>query len=334
MNTIIGQSTLTNGFKSVMDSGRIVNSYIFTGPSGIGKKTISNFFAKLLLCDGEDKPCNRCKSCRQLDSGNHPDLIRVRSQVKTIGVDLIREVRADIGIKPFQSEWKIYIIEKGDTMTQQAQNAFLKTLEEPPQHAILIILADSLANLLPTIISRCQIVRIPRLSTKEISKIVKINTQLSHDEALLLAKLSEGLPGKALELASSHEYQQMRDETLGILEGLATGSLIEAMGNIDYFLDNRDKAIQILEIMQLWLRDVLVLKQGGNQEIIINLDKITRLEDLANTFTTQAIQCNIEEIENSKEMLMSHANFQMTFENLLIKIQGSGEYAGGSRSTV
>src|SRR5699024_2397191 len=148
----------------------------------------------------------------------------------------------------------------------------------------LIILADSLANLLPTIISRCQIVRIPRLSTKEISKIVKINTQLSHDEALLLAKLSEGLPGKALELASSHEYQQMRDETLGILEGLATGSLIEAMGNIDYFLDNRDKAIQILEIMQLWLRDVLVLKQGGNQEIIINLDKITRLEDLANTF--------------------------------------------------
>ena len=331
---IIGQSTLINGLKSVLNSGRIVHSYIFTGPAGAGKRTISNYFTKMVLCDGMDKPCNTCKSCRQLESGNHPDIIRVTSQTKTIGVEPIRELRADIGIKPFQGKWKIYIIEKGDTMTPQAQNAFLKTLEEPPQHAIIIILADNLAGLLPTIISRCQIIRIPLLSAQNIAEIIESQAQVPRERALVFAKLAQGLPGNGLELASSQEYQEMRNESLEILEELAKSSMVQAMGYVDYFLERRDKATEILDMIELWLRDILVLKQGSSRDIIINMDKIPPMESLAKAFTIRDIQCIIENIEDSKRMLRSHANFQLTIENLLMNIQGSGKYARGSRSTV
>ena len=130
-NHIIGQSTLIKGLKAIVDSGRVVHSYIFTGPEGVGKKTISDFFAKMLLCTDQDKPCNQCKSCRQFESGNQPDLIRLKSEKGVIRVDAIRDLRKDIGIKPYQGSRKVYIIEDGETMNQHAQNAFLKTLEEP-----------------------------------------------------------------------------------------------------------------------------------------------------------------------------------------------------------
>ena len=331
---IIGQSTLIRRLKSIMDSGRIVHSYIFTGPTGAGKKTISNYFAKMLQCQGMDKPCNTCKSCRQVESSNHPDIIRIESQSNVIRVDSIRELRKDISIKPFQSQRKIYIIEKGDTMNQQAQNALLKTLEEPPKHAIIIILVENLASLLPTIVSRCQIIRIPPLSTQEIGEIIKSRVEVTHDKALVFAKLAQGNPGRGLELALSEEYQQMRDESLELLMKLAKSSTAQAMECVDYFLDKRDNAIEILDMIELWLRDVLVLKQGNLRQIIVNIDKISYLEDLANSFTSRNIQCIIDNIEKSKRMLASHANFQLTIENLLMKIQGSGEYARSSRSTV
>lgn len=331
---IIGQSALIRRLKNIMDSGRIVHSYIFTGPDGAGKKTISNYFAKILLCEGMDKPCNTCKSCRQVESGNHPDIIKIESQSNIIRVDSIRELRQDISIKPFQGERKIYIIEKGDTMNPQAQNAFLKTLEEPPKHAIIIILAENLASLLPTIVSRCQIIRIPPLSAQEIAQIIESRVEIPHDKALVFAKLAQGIPGRGLELALSEEYQQMRDESLELLIKLSKSSIAQAMGCVDYFLDNRDNAIEILDMIELWLRDVLVLKQGNLRQIIVNIDKISYLEDLANSFTTRDIQCIIDSIEQSKRMLMSHANFQLTIENLLMTIQGSGEHAQGGRSTV
>lgn len=336
MNTfdIIGQSTLINRLKSILNSGRIVHSYIFTGLSGAGKTTISNVFAKMLFCERGDKPCNACKSCMQLDSGNHPDVIRITSQTKTIGIDSIRELRAHIQIKPFQGPWKIYIIEKGDTMTQQAQNALLKTLEEPPKHAIIFILTENVASLLPTIISRCQIIRIPSLSTHEVAEIIERRTHIQKEEALVFAKLSGGLPGRGLELALSNEYQQMRDSSLEVLMRISKGSLIESLALIDFFLENRDKVVEILDMMELWFRDVLVLKQSRCQAIVINMDKLTQLRTLANIFTTKAIGCIIEGIEDSKRMLMSHANLQLTIENLLMRIQGSGEYARGSRGTV
>ena len=166
------------------------------------------------------------------------------------------------------------------------------------------------------------------------AQIIERKTQMTREESLVFGKLSQGIPGIGLKLAKSDQYRQLRGEALSILNKLANSTLVEAMGYIDFFMDHKDDTDEILDIMELWFRDVLVLKQGGCRDVIINMDKISRLESLAKNFTIPAIQGIIENIEDSKKMLKSHANFQLTIENMLMKIQGSGKHAGGSRSTV
>ncbi|HZJ83904.1 MAG TPA: DNA polymerase III subunit delta' [Clostridia bacterium] len=322
---IIGQSPLMDRIESILHRGRIVHSYIFTGPKGVGKTTMSNFFAKAILClDKEVRPCNKCLSCRQFESGNHPDLTRISSENKSIKVDSIRGMRGDIGIKPFQGEWKVYIIEKGDTMNTQAQNALLKTLEEPPEYAIIIILSNELTGLLPTIVSRCQHMRVPRLSHKDVAGIIQKRTEIPFDEALVFSKLSQGIPGKGLEIAESQEYHMLRDQSLSIIEDLAGTTLVGVFEHVDFFQDNREDIMNILDMLELWMRDILIIKATHNKDILINIDKLDRLKSLSSTFTIEDIQCIIENIGKSKTMLMSNVNFQFTIENLLINIQGRG----------
>ena len=331
---VIGQSALLKDLRGLVDSGRGVHSYIFHGPKGGGKRTISSFFAKMILCREKDKPCGYCKSCRQFDSGNHPDVIKIKDNNKGIRIEAIREMREEIGIKPFQGEIKVYIIEDGDTMNPYAQNALLKTLEEPPEHSVIIILAENVATLLPTIVSRCQRIRVPRLTIAEMATLIKKEIGSTEEEAQVFAGLSQGLPGRGLELARSKEYKQMRQDTLGILERLSRSSLSESISCVDYFMDNRDNIVNILDNIEQWLRDLMVFKYSNGGELILNKDKLTQIHGLSQVFTTQAVQYIIDSIEDSKRKLKAHANFQLTIENLLIRIQGSGEYAGGSRSKI
>ena len=321
---IIGQSTLVNYLKSILASGRIAHSYIFTGPRGVGKKTISNIFAKALVCyEQKQEPCNICRSCGQFESGNHPDIYRVVSDKKTIGVDSIRDMQSDIKVKPFQGDRKIYIIDKADTMTVQAQNALLKTLEEPPEYAVIILLTSNISSLLPTVLSRCQLIKIPRLSPTHITSIVEKNLAIPKEQALIYAKLSEGLPGKALELAGSQEYQQLREDVLNLIEKLIHANTLEAMGYTGFFEERRDRIDDVLDLLELWLRDILVYKENGKIDLIINMDRISTIKTLSKSFTTNKIHDMIEKVEDTKKMLNSYANFQMAIENMLVNIRGS-----------
>lgn len=322
---IIGQSLLIDQLKTMLSSGRIAHSYIFTGPAGVGKKAISNIFAKALVCQkNRQEPCDICQSCRQFESGNHPDIFRVVSDKKTIGVDIIRDMESDIKVKPFQGNRKIYIIDKADTMTPQAQNALLKTLEEPPGYAVILLLADNISSLLPTVLSRCQRIKIPRLSPLHIASIIENRLGIPREQALVFAKLSEGLPGKALELAGSQEYQQLREDVLRLIEKLANANVLEAMEYVRFFEERKDRLDDVLDLLELWLRDILVYSENGDSGLLINMDKISLLKSLSKTFTTKAIRDMIENVENTRKMLRFHANFQMAIENMLVKMQGSG----------
>lgn len=321
---IIGQSALIDYLKSLLASGRIAHSYIFTGPKGVGKKTISNIFAKALVCyEQKQEPCGICQSCRQFESGNHPDIYRVVSDGKSIGINLIRDMRSDIKVNPFQGDRKIYIIDRANTMTVEAQNALLKTLEEPPEYAVIILIAENTSSLLPTVLSRCQLIKIPRLSANHITSIVEKKTGISQKEALVFAKLSEGLPGKALELAGSDEYRQLREDVLDLIENLASANFLEAMGYTRFFEERRDRVDDTLDLLQLWLRDMLVYRENGDATLIINMDRISTIKSLSKNFTTKRIRDMIEKVEETKKKLRAHANFQMTIENMLVSIRGS-----------
>lgn len=332
---IIGQSLLVKRLRSILTSGRIAHAYLLVGPAGAGKRTIADIFARALLCESEGaKPCDRCHSCRQYLTGNHPDIKRITLDQSSIKIDQIRELQQDIQVKPYQADRKVYIIENAQAMTVQAQNALLKTLEEPPSFAVLLLLADGTQGLLPTILSRCQILKLHRRTIEEIGRIIQINTGLSEDESQIFARLADGLPGRGLELARSQEFSRLREDVFAFVQKLGRQDGLDILEDTLFFLERRDRIDAILDCLTLWLRDLLVLKETGDASLIVNLDKISLFNQQIEFFTTVKIKNMIEEIERCRRMLKGNANFQLTIENMLLHFQGGYKGAVSSRSTV
>lgn len=319
---IVGQSVLVDRLKRITQSQRIGHAYLFVGPEGIGKKTVSDIFVRGLLCKSQGhRPCDLCRSCKQFNSGNHPDIYRItRENRQSIGVDQIRGMLEGIRLKPYESDRKIYIIEDAHTMTVQAQNALLKTLEEPPGFTTLILLADRSQGLLPTVLSRCQMFRMQRLTKNEVCSVIVKHLALPVDKALLFASLSDGIPGKGLQLAGSKEFNDVRDEVLEFLAGIPEMNDMEKMGYRDLFIKHKDKIDVVVDIMMLWFRDVLACKEAGNSSLIVNLDKLPLLKGQASLYTIKRISNAIEKIEQSRRMLKGNTNYQLTIENLLLSL--------------
>lgn len=322
LNNLIGQSLLVERIENIITCRRVAHAYLFTGPKGIGKNTIAGIFAKALLCDGgTGKPCELCNSCKQLDTYNHPDFERVKLEKASIGVNQIRDMQREMKIKPYKSNWKIYIIENAHKMTEQAQNALLKTLEEPPEYVVIFLLAESIDALLPTVISRCQGIRIGRLKEEEIKKILMDRNNVLEDKALVISRISEGIPGRAIKLLESEDYLDLRDQLMGIISDIKDWRGADALSKARYFVDKRDMINDLMDILLIISRDILIYKETGNKKLIVNLDKITEIQSLSLDFTTKAIKDIIDNIESAEKMLSNNVNYQLAIENMLIGFQ-------------
>ena len=217
---IRGNIPLVEQLKTAANGGKVSHAYLFIGGAGAGKGLIANTFAKALQCEGTEKPCGQCRSCQSFDHGNHPDIIYVRGEKKNIVVDEIREqILETVDLKPYHYQKKIYIIEKADTMNVQAQNAILKTLEEPPAHAVFLLLAERAEAFLPTILSRVVTMKIRPLSEGTVAAYL-MEHGLLEEESHVLAAYAQGRIGQALELKEDEAFREMRQDILGKLEAL------------------------------------------------------------------------------------------------------------------
>ncbi|HOB19782.1 MAG TPA: DNA polymerase III subunit delta' [Candidatus Atribacteria bacterium] len=320
MNTsgIVGQSQLLRMMDSILSGGRIAHAYIFAGPRGAGKKTLSSLFVKAMLCRTPgDKPCHACKTCRQYDSGNHPDVSRISrpEDKQIIPVDLIRAMRDDIIVKPFQNGKKIFFIYEADRMTEQAQNALLKTLEEPPDHACIILLTENMNALLPTILSRCQIFRISSLPVRDAAQIVMQRLGLPAQEARVYAALARGIPGLALELAGDGDFREQRNRLLAGLDSAGLSGLLE-LGPV--FAQRRESVFNLLDMVELWFRDLLVMKETGDESLVVNADKVDLLRRQTMRFTSKGLMDIIQSIERCARSLNNYGNFELAIDNMLL----------------
>ena len=333
-HTIIGQSLLVGKMDRILSGGRIVHAYLFTGPSGAGKKTISSLFARALICEGQgDRPCDVCHTCRQFLTGNHPDVLWIRRQEdkKSILIEQIREMQEKIKVKPYQAGRRICFIEDAQIMTEQAQNALLKTLEEPPSHTLFFLLADNTNALLPTVLSRCQAFRVGSMPREDITRILASRLKLSREESMTYAALSQGIPGKALALAENEGFRKNRDR---LTDGISLAGSPRILELYDVFQGDRENVNDLLDILMLWFRDLLVLREIGSQDRIINLDKAALLRKQVPLFTSRMLKDMIEKVEESRRILKSNGNYQLTIENMLLHFQGGADYAASRRSTV
>ena len=316
---IRGNKPLTDQLKTAAASGKVSHAYLFLGGAGAGKRLIANTFAKALQCEGEQKPCGHCRSCQSFDHGNHPDIIYVRGEKKNIVVDEIREqILETVDLKPYHYAKKIYIIEKADTMNVQAQNAILKTLEEPPAHAVFLLLAERAEAFLPTILSRVVAMKIRPLSEGMVAEYLMQNG-LSEEESHILAAYAQGRIGQALELKEDEAFREMRQDILGKLEALPSMPEGEA-----YLMAKELEAykndLRFLDIMELWYRDLLAAKSLKEEQYLIQKDKKEAVFRSAKE-PAEVLAKKAQAVRIARMRLSQNANFRLTLEVMLMDLK-------------
>lgn len=320
---IIGQREVVKRLEEQIKNKKVGHAYIFSGPKGIGKRTVAEIFASMVMCqeDGGYGNCGVCHSCRLFKGGTNPDFYRIKTEKNTISVEEIRSMQKDVYVKPLYSPKKVYLIEEAEKMTVQAQNSLLKTLEEPPLYAIIIMTTSNNESLLETIRSRSVIYNFKKNTYEEVKKYLIENINLDEKEASFIASYADGVIGKAKELSESDEFKELRERTIGILLKLNEGNLKDIFFAYDFFEENKEKIQDILDIMLIFYRDILIAKKFGNEKMLINLDKKDIILENLKNFSTEKIYKNIETIDNLSNNIGKNVNYQLAVEVMLMKLQ-------------
>lgn len=321
---IIGQEHIKEHLKNAIISGVPSHAYIIQGEEGMGKTMVANAFANGLLCErGEGEPCQNCHSCKQFMSGNHPD-VRVLTPEKPniIKVDEVRkQIIDDIPIKPYSSDYKIYIIPDAQRMNPQAQNALLKTLEEPPQYVVIMLLCTAATMLLDTIVSRCVTLDLRPLKDSQVSECLMKKFKKPDYMANVIAAFARGSIGRALLLAEDEAFGELRDIAI------ETVSNIKRMNELDISdLIKRILALETLpeefpDYLLLFYRDVLVYKSTGKDSRLMFKNDIRLIGETAKDNSYEHIEKIIKEIAVAKNRFRANVNKELTLKLLIMAIQ-------------
>lgn len=322
---IRGNTPLVEQLRRSAASGRSSHAYLFLGGAGAGKRLIANTFAKALQCEGEKRPCDSCKSCHAFNHGNHPDVIYFQplKNGKTYTIEDVREQLLEtVDLKPFQYEKKIYIIEKADTLNIQSQNALLKTLEEPPAHAVFLLLAERAEAFLPTILSRVVVMKIRPLSAETIADYLMQAGHLA-EESHILSAYAQGRIGQALELVADEGFREMRQDILGKLEALPSMSEGDAY-LLAKDLEGYKNDLRFLDIMELWYRDLLTAKSLREEGYLIQRDKKDAIFRAAKE-PAALLAKKAAAVRTARMRLAQNANFRLTMEVMLMDLKETGK---------
>jgi DNA polymerase-3 subunit delta' len=321
--SIKGKREVVESMLRAVESDRVGHAYILNGPEGIGKKTLSQAFAALLLCSGKAFPdlCGSCMPCRLISSGANPDLKILDKGEKSIIVDEIRDIQQDVNIKPMYSARKVYIINEAGNMTVQAQNCLLKTLEEPPSYTVILLNVSNMEAMLPTIRSRATAYTLKKNTYEEVYSFLAERFGRELPGLNFIAAYSDGIIGTAVKLAKSGEFTTIRENTIKLLLGLQNSSRLKAFEEYSFFDSNRDNIDTILKIMMLFYRDLLVAATTGNEKILINSDKKDIIFSNVRYYTPQRLIRNIETINTAYSNIDRNANYQLSLEVMLMKLQ-------------
>lgn len=321
---IIGQEQLVEHFQNVIKTGKVAHAYIINGERSAGKEFVAKVFATALQCESEgEKPCGQCHSCKQALTQNQPDIIQVlHEKPNTIGVEDIRnKINNDIGIKPYSSPYKIYIMNEGEKMTVQAQNALLKTLEEPPAYGIIMILTTNLDTLLPTILSRCVVLNMKPVADAKVKKYLMEEEHVPEYKADVCVAFARGNLGKAKALATSEEFDNIKNEAVTLLKYIRDMEIYEIVAAIKQISQYQFEINDYLDILSVWYRDVLLFKATNDANHLIFKEEIQYIRKVADQSTYEGIEIIIDALEKAKSRLKANVNFDLTMELLLLTIK-------------
>ncbi len=321
---VVGHRDIVQYIQNAVKQNKLSHAYILNGQRGSGKKLLSRLFAMTLQCEtGQSEPCGECRSCMQTKNGNQPDIITItHEKPATISVDDIREqLNEDVMIKPYSSPYKIYIIPEADLMTPQAQNALLKTLEEPPEYAVIFLLTENADSLLATIRSRCVMLKLRNIKDKLVKKYLMEQLHVPDYQAELCAAFAQGNIGRAVMLAKSEHFNEIKDEAIQLLRYIDEMELHEIVSAIKQIGKYKLEVTDYLDILTIWYRDILLYKATKDVGGLVFGDQLTFIKKKASNTSYEGIETILTAIEKAKMRLKANVNFDLLMELLLLTIK-------------
>ena len=321
---IIGQEHIKEHLQNAIRTKKVSHAYIINGERHAGKEFIAGIFAMALQCEnGDIQPCQKCHSCTQALSKNNPDIIRlVHEKTNTISVEDIRkQINSDISIKPYSGPYKIYIVNEGEKMTIQAQNALLKTLEEPPAYGIILILTANKNALLPTVVSRCVVLNMKPVEDELLKNYLMETVEIPDYKADICVAFARGNIGKARMLASSEEFEEIREEAVTLMKYIGEMEINEIVAAIKKINHFKLEVSDYLDIISVWYRDVLLFKATNDANLLIFKGEIQYIKKAAGKSDYEGIETILKALDTAKSRLNANVNFDLTMELLLMTIQ-------------
>lgn len=324
LEDILGNEHIVEHFKKAIENNKISHAYIINGEKGMGKRTVAKAFAMTLLCEEKGTvPCMKCHSCVQALTDNNPDLIMITpDKPTTLSIDHIRQTLVnDVELKPYSNSHKVYIVEDAELMNNAAQNAILKTIEEPPEYAVIILLTTNISALLQTVLSRCVKLDMQPLKKEVIKKYLMEKEKVVDYQADIAVSFAEGNLGKAIELSKSQDFAEMLDEVIQLLRYIKDMQAYEVVAAVKRASEYKFRFTDYIDLMILWFRDVLVYKASQNVNELIFKDEIQTIKKHAAKSSYNGIEHILEAMNKAKLRLKANVNFDVAIEMMFLTIR-------------
>ncbi|MBE5904403.1 MAG: DNA polymerase III subunit delta' [Pseudobutyrivibrio sp.] len=339
---IIGQEDAKDLLKNAIKTGKHSHAYIFSGEKGSGKMMLAEAFAMMLQCENPaDDACGECHACKQTASRNNPDVIyisrdydsKTKKYKKNISVDQIREKLVnDVDIKPYSSKYKIYIIDEAEKMNPQAQNAMLKTIEEPPEYAVIILLTANHNAFLQTILSRCVLIQMKPVHTDSIKNLLQTKYDAVDYQSEMVASFAQGNIGKAIALTTDASFNEAKDMVVSLCKKAGKMDALQVSNEVKSIKEANDQekksneaenekfqgfVEQMLDLITLWYRDVLLYKATLNDNILLFKEDLFDIHDQAQSCSYEGLNNIIDAISETRARLNANVNFELTITLLI-----------------
>lgn len=321
---IIGHENIIGHMKQAIRTGKVSHAYILDGPELSGKRMLADAFAMALQCEipGEEA-CLSCRSCKQALSGNQPDILVLQQEKPTvIAVGEVRkQINDTVDIRPYSSRYKIYIIENAQKMNEAAQNALLKTLEEPPAYAVFLLLTTSSAGFLPTIRSRCVTLRLQAVADDVIRAYLMKTCRVPDYQADICTAFAQGNVGRAIRLVSSDTFHEQKEQMLKSVRLLPDAKPHEAADWVSEFSSWKEDVFVYLELLLFWYRDVLLMKAEQTAKHLIFSDREQEIRRQAEAWSYAKIGHILEQIRLAADRIRANVNRELVLEVLFYEIR-------------
>ncbi len=336
---IVGHAWAVRALAHSLATDHIAHAYLFTGAHAIGKTTLARILAQALECTAKNRPCGQCPACLKIARDRHPDVQIIEGvpvgwkfdeksppppprvndiERRTIKIDQIRVLQHQIARAPFEGRWRVIILRRFEEANDEASNAFLKTLEEPPRHTRIILTARDPNTLLPTIVSRCQVLPLRSLARDQVESALITRWNVENEQAHLLARLSGGRLGWAVRASADSKLLDTRRTHLDALDAIMREGRAERFTRADK-LSKSDDLLQMLDAWLGWWRDVLFM-QNGDDVRVTNIDRAASLQEQATRLTLEQVQRVLQAVRATTRQLHQNVNARLALEVLMLKL--------------